>query len=146
MSRKRWLSFMLALPITLVFAGCGDTTHCTLTIHAAYGGYGIAGQDLGHGEKVNYYEVYVGYKIYEDTLQWIVGNVESDRLYVVAEITEITPDGVTLEFSDNEREYIGLDDKYVTLKYGEEMSEGLESGADDGMNYDYTISFSDYSE
>lgn len=136
MRRKAIFVFMLIL-ITLALSGCGSKPNCILTIHTVHD---------WHGEYTRKYKVYDGYEIC-GFFGWNVDDGKKEHVNTVAKIVNITPEFVTLEFSDNWKEHIGLRDNYVTLEYGKEMSEGLsDETTDGGPNYYYTISFSDYSE
>lgn len=118
----------------------------TMVVDTSYGGYGIAGQDLGHGEYTDEYIVKKG--------DWFVefygGSwLKNEPLYtdsrsnaVILEVTDVNEEGVT--FIAKETDYKS-DDKEYTVKYGDD-GQDLRSLyiVFDGTNFNYKVSFKDY--
>ncbi|MDO4864680.1 MAG: dockerin type I repeat-containing protein [Ruminococcus sp.] len=119
--------------------------HTIMKVLTTYGGYGIAGQDLGSGEYTQEFTVKKG--------DWFVepygGDwLKNEPLYtdyeqgsVIVKITDITDEGVS--FIAKENDYRS-DDKEYTVKYTDEPQH-IDSlhVVFDGTNFDYDVSFND---
>lgn len=127
---KRLLAAIIVLAMALSLCGCEK--HATMTIRVHYGGYGVAGQDLGHGS----------YDIKIKNLR------EGDRIYE-HEAGKLSKKPQSEEQVDNWLLKIdSIDDEYVrfTVKQGHYFQTGYEEKAiisrwvmADGMNYYYTV-------
>ena len=115
---------------------------CTMTVNTTYSGWGEGGQDLGSGSFSNSFEVKAGDVFLENFGgEWysgkktILGDVKKESEYdsVIAEITEVTADSVTVKLNEGE----------VTLKRGESIDVDSMFMVCDGTNYHHSIVFGD---
>jgi len=115
----------------------------TMAVHVTYGGYGIDGQDLGHGEFDSTYTVRKGdwyVEIYNG--EWLRNEkVFGNREAIIITITDVTDEGVS--FVAKEMNY-NSEDKEFTLKYGEEQHLYSMHMVMDGTNYDYDVTFTEF--
>ena len=127
---KRIIAAILLLVMALSLCGC--KTRATMTIRVHYGGYGIAGQDLGHGSyDVELKNLKEGDYIYE---------LEPGKLSKKTE-SDVQKDRWIFKIDS-------IDDKYVkfTVKKGlffnmsnEEKAIISQWTVYDGVNYYYTV-------
>ena len=118
---------------------------CTLTVKTSYGGYGVAGQDLGSGSFENTYTVRSGDIFYEDFNGKLMQNAmlfQSEDEIPVLRIVEVTDQCVRVlgGFPDEQ--------KVIEVPYDEPQEELAYSIhiVYDGINYSYELTFSDYTE
>lgn len=112
----------------------GKDTGYQLIINTTYGGYGIAGQDLGHGSRHDIYNVKA-----DDA--FADGLFESIHLYDVDNSDEF--ESVILYIHELNDNYVGVSLKggYKELEYNKEYELSSSFQAFDGVNYKYTIKF-----
>ena len=118
----------------------------TMAVHVTYGGYGIAGQDLGHGEFDMVYTVRKGdwyVELYNG--EWLrnekyLGNGNS----TIIRITDVTDEGVTFVSADTEALRSEHAEKEYFLKFGEEQHFYTMNPVCDGTNYDYDVTFTEF--
>ncbi|MBR5683319.1 MAG: dockerin type I repeat-containing protein [Ruminococcus sp.] len=108
-----------------------------MKFEVSYGGYGVAGQDLGHGTFTNTYEAADGDAFYERSSgKWergVKGRVRHGVL--ILEIDGITDEGVMIKTSD----YGNVTRKLV--EFGSEEVIMSQITVNDGINYFYRITF-----
>lgn len=116
--------------------------HATMSLHATYGGFGVAGQDLGHGEYTKNYTVHKG-DFFVETFNgtWLkneetYGN--SSELQILT-ITGITDEGVSIITQDVEN--YSLEEKEIFLKFGEKQVVYSKNIVYDGINFTYGVTF-----
>lgn len=118
----------------------GEYTGYQLILVANYGGYGIAGQDLGSGqekkifnisEKDIFYEPFMGgvWSLNADVTEEKIGNLAFSNY---SEILEI------VKFEENEVQ-IKSKDKIYNIKYNEKLNISSNTNIYDGINYSYII-------
>ena len=118
----------------------GEYTGYQLILVANYGGYGIAGQDLGSGqekkifnisEKDIFYEPFIGgvWSLNADVTEEKIGNLAFSNY---SEILEI------VKFEENEVQ-IKSKDKIYNIKYNEKLNISSNTNIYDGINYSYII-------
>ncbi len=118
----------------------------TMAVHVTYGGYGIAGQDLGHGEFDRVYTVRKGdwyVELYNG--EWLrnekyLGNGNS----TIIRITDVTDEGVTFVSTDTEARRSEKAEKEFFLGFGEEQHFYTMNPVFDGTNYDYDVTFTQF--
>lgn len=119
----------------------GEYTGYQLILVANYGGYGIAGQDLGSGtekkifnisEKDTLYEPFMGgvWALNVDVIQEKIGNLGISNYSEILEIVKIEEDQVQIKNKD----------KNYNLKYNEKMDISSNTTIFDGTNYSYIVS------
>ena len=109
-----------------------------LKVHTEYGGYGIAGQDLGSGEFDTEYDVIAGDSFYEDYGGKWYQNVRLTSSLILR-IEKIEADSVTVSLRPRRE-----GDRIVkTVPIGEVLSDLVYSDhiVFDGINYSYEICF-----
>ena len=114
--------------------------HCTMTVTTNYGGTGVMGQELASGTFTETFTISEGDTFYEtDNGHWLK-NANDILTYEgkIVTVETFDADGVTFTYIEYD------DEKEATVSY-ETVSE-IDSTfvIYDGINYDYTISFSDY--
>lgn len=117
--------------------------HAIMSVHTTYGGFGIAGQDLGHGEYDQEFIVKKGDWFIEpfggDWLKNEPLYTDYEQSSVIVKITDVTDDGVS--FIAKEESYRS-DDKEYTVKYTDEPQHIYSLNmVFDGTNFDYNVSF-----
>ena len=118
----------------------------TMAVHVTYGGYGIAGQDLGHGEFDMTYTVRKGdWYVELNNGEWLrnekyIRNGDS----AIIRITDVTEEGVTFVSADTEALRSEHAVKEYFLKFGEEQHFYTTTPVVDGTNYDYDVTFTEF--
>lgn len=112
-----------------------------LTVTTNYGGYGVAGQDLGSGTFTETFAVRKGDTFYETMNgHWILNeNTEYSTETPVLTVDEISDSEITFT------SFLYGEQKKQTVRFGEELSEAVSSTfvIYDGINYSYVLTFSD---
>lgn len=119
----------------------GKYTGYQLILVANYGGYGIAGQDLGSGtekkifnisEKDTFYEPIMGgvWSLNADVTQEKIGNIVISNYSEILEIMKFEEDKV----------HIKNKNKNYNIKYNEKLDIDSNTSTFDGINYSYIIS------
>lgn len=127
---KRIIAAILVLVMALSLCGCQKRTTMTIRVH--YGGYGIAGQDLGHGSyDVEIKNLKEGDRIYELDQGKLSKKPKSDDL----------KDKWLIRIDSIDDEYVKFSVKqghFFDTSYGEK---GIGSywTVYDGVNYYYTV-------
>lgn len=120
----------------------GDYTGYQLILTAEYGGYGVAGQDLGSGTKKKIYNISQDDILYEPTFGglWLLNvDIEEDKnennipafpkYSTILEIIELGENTIKIKNKD----------KTYNLKYNQEFDISSNSTIYDGINYSYVI-------
>ena len=110
-----------------------------LILESSYGGYGIAGQDLGSGKKTETYNIKEGDKFYEPAPGggiWLL-NYESNG---EDEIKWLEPKIIfeVVELENNQAK-IKTNGKLEVINYNEECSPYSNFTVADGINYSYRV-------
>ena len=118
----------------------GDYTGYQLILTVKYGGFGIAGQDLGSGTEKKIFNISENDIFYEPVLggMWLlnadieykeVGNISIPNYSTILEVMEFEDNTVTVK----------IQDKTYNIKYNEERNISSNTTMFDGINYEYTI-------
>lgn len=141
---KRLISAVLILSLVLSLCACGKKKGITMKIRCIYGGYGIAGQDLGHGEvEREITDIREGDFIYEK----FDGKLKLDSKEKdgwMMQIKSIEKDCVKLKVAEGvyrPGEPGSPSRTRCTMEYDEEIHFDSMYVVCDGINYDYMISF-----
>lgn len=142
---KRLISAVLMLSLVLSLCACAFKPNkgtVTMTVRTIYGGYGIAGNDLGHGEFTNEIkDLREGDCIYEcidGTLKTEFRNEDAWML----KIESIREYGVQIKVTEAaSRNDANRDYEVRTMEYDTEEHFYSMYVVCDGMNYDYMVSF-----
>lgn len=120
-----------------------NSPHCTLEVRTTYGGFGVAGQDLGHGEFTESFTVAVG-DVFGESMNGHLLKNDMTRSGAVLQVEAITPEGV--RFSTRYSEERPTDSGEYELPYDAEALFEMHSSYTvyDGINYSYGIRFSGY--
>ena len=108
-----------------------DYTGYQLTLTAEYGGYSIAGEDLGSGTKKKIYNILkndILYEPYEGGL-WLLNADAKKSWGIILEIIELDEDTVTIKNNDNT----------YNIEYNQEFNISSNGYIADGINYSYII-------
>jgi len=137
---KKSIALSAALSM-LLMAGCGEKEKadpsCTLTVNSHYSGWGEEGQFLGEGEDTFSFTVKAGDIFYENySGEWITENRDKYPFDTIAEIKSIEPDKIVWVYNGNE----------CSTRFDRCSEVKSVYTVCDGINYDYKVTFSDYSE
>ena len=134
---KKGIALSAALTL-LLMAGCGEKEKsCTLTVNSHYSGWGEDGQFLGEGEDTFSFTVKAGDIFYENySGEWITENRDKYPFDTIAEIKSIEPDKIVWVYNGNE----------CSTRFDRCSEVKSVYTVCDGINYDYKVTFSDYSE
>ena len=115
--------------------------HVTMSVHVVYGGYGVTGQDLGHGEFTKNYTVRKGdwfFEMYDGS--WLKNEkvYENDGVPKIISITDLTDEGVEIITQDIEYPH---EENVQFLKFGETQGVPSRNIVADGINFDYDVTF-----
>ena len=135
MRKERCIAIVLVMAIlTACFSGCAKEKKVVLKVRAVYGGYGVAGQDLGSGEeKYKIKDIQEGTVIYEYMDNVLTTELRSERAKDMwfLKIESIDDTGVKVVA----REYSFL------VRWDVEASFNSSFHVYDGVNYTYYLTF-----
>ena len=142
---KRLIPAALILSLTLSLCACShkpDKDTVTMKVRTFYGGYSIAGEDLGHGEFTNEIKgLKEGDCIYESFDGTLKTEFRDEDAWML-KIESIGEDSLEIKIAE-----VGYRDDDTRGSYSCSMKYGTEKHFDsmfvvyDGMNYDYLVSF-----
>lgn len=135
---KAKLLCIISAVFTLLFAtGCGSRPHCTMTVVTSYGGSDMEGNNLGSGTFTESFTVSGGDIFYEEFGgEWTTDKTDMSEKDIIAVIDKVEADGVTVKYGE----------ETVKLPYITEKKLQSNFIVCDGINYDYRITFSSYTE
>lgn len=135
MKTKNVIMMIFVFVIGFCLSGC-EKSSCTINVISSYGGFGEGGQDLGSGSFSDSFTVSVGDKLYEDFNGHWKRESKNKNEAIIITIEEITDNGVTIKNDDEE----------ITMQYDCPQKIRSRYMVDDGLNYGYSISFSQDNE
>lgn len=120
----------------------GDYTGYQLILTAEYGGYGVAGQDLGSGTKKKIFNILQNDILYEPTFGglWLLNaDIEEDKNE--NKLPSIPRYSTILEIVELDENTIKIKNRDITynLKYNQEFDINSNASIADGINYSYSI-------
>ena len=144
MHKKQTLSVILAALLTIVSAGCGKKEpdkkvipSCKMAVYSHYSGCGEDGHSLGEGEFDETFTITSGDIFYEThDGHWVMEQRDKNPYEVIAEIKSVSGDCIVWTYNGNE-----CSTRFDRCSEVESMYTVF-----DGINYDYKVTFSDYSE
>ena len=120
----------------------GDYTGYQLILTAQYGGYGIAGQNLGSGTEKKIFNISQNDILYEPTFGglWLL-NADKKEDKNETKFPTISEYSTILEIVELEENTITIKnkDKTYNIKYNQEVDISSNSSVSDGINYSYVI-------
>ena len=119
-----------------------DYTGYQLILTAQYGGYGIAGQNLGSGTEKKIFNISQNDILYEPTFGglWLL-NADKKEDKNETKFPTISEYSTILEIVELEENTITIKnkDKTYNIKYNQEVDISSNSSVSDGINYSYVI-------
>ncbi len=111
--------------------------HITMHLHTIYGGYGVAGQDLGSGSFTTSHTVFGETQFYESYGGLFVKNAVDPFTYMdqILKVERFDEDGVKLTYM------LCGEETETVLPYGEELNLETTMYTCDGINYWYNVTF-----
>ncbi len=144
MHKKQTISVILAAVLTVFSSGCGKNgpdekvdPSCKMAVYSHYSGWGEDGHSLGEGEFDESFTIRSGDIFYEtNDGHWVTEQRDKNPYDVIAEIKSVSTDGIVWTYNGNE----------CTTRFDRCSEVFSMYTVYDGINYDYKVTFSDYSE
>lgn len=144
MHKKQTISIFFAAVLTAFSAGCGKNGHdekaepsCKMAVYSHYSGWGEDGHSLGEGEFDETFTITSGDIFYETKDgHWVREQRDKNPYDVIAEIKSVSTDGIVWTYNGNE----------CSTRFDRCSEVFSMYTVYDGINYDYKVTFSDYSE
>ena len=143
MHKKQTISVILAA-VMISASGCGKNgpdkkviPSCKMAVYSHYSGWGEDGHSLGEGEFNETFTITSGDIFYEThDGHWVMEQRDKNPYDVIAEIKSVSTDGIVWTYNGNE-----CSTRFDRCSEVKSMYTVF-----DGINYDYKVTFSDYSE